>query len=137
MELYEALAAVQGRWDGCWSTCLERAGGASVDDTAVRNIFATHLGTLRSIALRSFPELLVDIKTSPLSGGSSSGIADITHSTIRYLERLPRHETLISKLLQSLGERNWLMGASEPPSSAKSASEGGILNLFVGKLING
>jgi exocyst complex protein 7 len=132
IELYDALSALQSRWDDCWSTCLKRSGGASTDAQQVQNVFIGHIATLRSVALRAFPELLVDIKTASASSEATSSIADVTHSTIRYLERLPRYEELISKLLQTLGERNWLMGASEPPSAAKLSSEGGILNLYVG-----
>jgi exocyst complex protein 7 len=132
LDLYEALAGLQTRWEVClesWHTKPNNAGNGST--RPLQSLFVNHLNALRSILLRSFPELLVDIKTAA-AAGANSNITSITQSTIRYLENIPLHETVIGNLLQSLGERNWLMGASEPPSPAKSSTEGGLLRLFVG-----
>jgi len=93
------------------------------------------LSTLRSLVLRSFPELLVDIRST--SGqGSTSGIADTTYTVLTYIETLPAYEKTVESLLgKSHSERSWLMGAKDAPSPVRSAAEeGGIVNLFVGKL---
>jgi exocyst complex protein 7 len=86
--------------------------------------------------LRSFPELLVDIRMTPTAGGSSSGISDVTYSTLSYLEGLPTYLTTVKGLLgrSSQSERSWLMGGKEAPSPAKNANEeGGVVNLYVGE----
>jgi exocyst complex protein 7 len=100
------------------------------------------ISTLRGLALRSFPELLVDIKDAR-SGQAGEGtgtatttaISGITYTTLTYLETLPMYEKTVEELLgTSHSERSWLMGAKEPPSSVKSAAEeGGVVSLFVGE----
>ncbi len=92
------------------------------------------LSTLRGLALRSFPELLVDIRTAQ-GGRLTSSISDTTYSTLTYLETLPAYEKTVEGLLgRSQSERNWLMGAKETPSPVRSAGEeGGTVHLFVGK----
>ena len=92
------------------------------------------IATLRGLVLRSFPELLVDIRTAQ-GGGQSSAISDTTYSTLTYLENLPAYEKTVEGLLgRSQSERSWLMGAKETPSPVRNAGdEGGTVNLFVGK----
>lgn len=92
------------------------------------------IASLRSLALRSFPEFLVDIKSTAVNGTSSS-ISDTTHSVLKYLEALPDYEKVVEGLLgKSHSERSWLMGSKEIPSRARSAEEeGGVVNLYVGE----
>jgi exocyst complex protein 7 len=91
------------------------------------------ISTLRGLAVRSFPELLVDIRTAQGSG-QTSVTSDTTYSTLTYLETLPAYEKTVEGLLgRSQSERSWLMGAKETPSLVRSAGEeGGVVNLFVG-----
>lgn len=108
--------------------------------------------TIRGLAMRSFPEFLVDIRTASGGNGNgtgngngngngggergpSAGISDTTHSTLTYLETLPAFEVTVETLLQSSqSQRSWLMGASEAPSPVRSAAEeGGVVKLFVGE----
>jgi hypothetical protein len=87
--------------------------------------------------LRSFPELLVDIRST--SGqGSTSSIADTTYTVLTYIETLPAYEKTVENLLgKSHSERSWLMGAKDAPSPVRSAAEeGGIVNLFVGMSVS-
>jgi len=92
------------------------------------------LSILRSLVLRSFPELLVDIRSTS-AAGNTSGIADTTYTVLTYVETLPAYEKTVENLLgKSHSERSWLMGAKDAPSPVRSAAEeGGIVNLFVGK----
>jgi exocyst complex protein 7 len=94
------------------------------------------LSILRSLVLRSFPELLVDIRSAS-AAGNTSGIADTTYTVLTYIETLPAYEKTVESLLgKSHSERSWLMGAKDAPSPVRSAAEeGGIVNLFVGTFI--
>jgi hypothetical protein len=76
----------------------------------------------------------VDVKSAAASGTTSS-ISDSTHSVLSYIESVPDHADVIEALLgKSHSERSWLMGSKEVPSPAKNAeSEGGVVNLYVGK----
>ncbi|KAL1409715.1 exocyst complex component exo70 [Vanrija albida] len=88
---------------------------------------------LRGLALRSFPERLVDIRAPSRSTTISATIDDTTHSTLAFLEALPSFGPLVEGLLRSGGshERTWLMGMKDHPSPARNAAEeGGTLNLY-------
>ena len=100
----------------------------------LQNALAGPISSLRSLVSRSFPELLVDIKTNN-AGGTSSAISDMTYSTLTYLEALPGYEKTVEGILsRSQSERSWLMGSIDTPSPARSANEeGGIVNLYVGE----
>ncbi|KAJ9123578.1 hypothetical protein QFC24_003794 [Naganishia onofrii] len=104
LELYQTLLHVQPDWEAI-TTELD------FDPSVVRLVSET-LNSLRNPCLRSFPEALVDIRVSPSSGkGETSSIADVTYRTVHYLSTLPAYEEIVINLLNSLGDRNWLMGA--------------------------
>lgn len=137
IDLYQSLTRTQGKWDAVLSKCYSMAHVNTSSDQArdLQTALTTPLSTLRGLVLRSFPEMLVDIRTT--SGGSSttSAISDTTHSTLTYLETLPAYEKTVESLLgRSQSERSWLMGAKDPPSPARNAKdEGGVVNLYVGE----
>lgn len=118
------------KWNQALSKCLSMTHSTSPD---LQSALSGPISTLRGLALRSFPELLVDIRTAQ-GGGTTSAISDTTYSTLTYLETLPAYDKTVEGLLgRSQSERSWLMGAKEAPSPVRSASEeGGTVNLFVG-----
>ena len=133
LELYTALISAQSTFEHIATRCLEMTHSMSTPE--IISPLSAILSTLRSLVLRSFPELLVDIRST--SGqGSTSGIADTTYTVLTYIETLPAYEKTVESLLgKSHSERGWLMGAKDAPSPVRSAAEeGGIVNLFVGKL---
>ncbi|WVF72381.1 hypothetical protein IAT40_007196 [Kwoniella sp. CBS 6097] len=147
LDLYSSLTRIQGRWDTSISKCLNMTNTPSSPATKeVLSVLNQPISTLRSLTLRSFPELLVDIRTAKTDGTSTanghaltptSSISEITHSTLGYLETLPEYEQIVENLLgKSHSERSWLMGMKEAPSPAKSANEeGGTVNLFVADVL--
>lgn len=120
----------QMKWEQGLIKCLSMTRSTSPD---LQSALTGPISTLRSLALRSFPELLVDIRTAQKSG-QTSAISETTYSTLTYLETLPVYEKTVEGLLgRSQSERSWLMGAKETPSPVRSAGEeGGVVNLFVG-----
>lgn len=136
LELYTALIAAQSTYEHVATRCLEMTQAPRSAETLTP--LSQILSTLRSLVLRSFPEMLVDIRTT--SGqGNTSGIADTTYSVLTYIETLPAYEKTVENLLgKSHSERSWLMGAKDAPSPVRSAAEeGGIVNLFVGEYMTG
>jgi hypothetical protein len=112
----------------------------SSDTRDILSANASTISALRGLAMRSFPELLVDIRMAGQGpgqerGGPTSAISDTTYSTLTYLETLPGYEKTVEALLNSSqSQRSWLMGAKETPSPVRSAQEeGGVVNLFVGE----
>ncbi|KAJ9091704.1 hypothetical protein QFC19_008995 [Naganishia cerealis] len=78
----------------------------------VQRLVSETVNALRNPCLRSFPEALVDIRVSQPSGkGETVAVADVTYRTVQYLSTLPSFEQIVTTLLTSLGDRNWLMGA--------------------------
>ncbi|WWC69690.1 uncharacterized protein I206_103633 [Kwoniella pini CBS 10737] len=138
LDLYRSLTTIQSTWDTIISKCLSMTNTPTSHETKeLLSILNQPVSTLRSLSLRSFPELLVDIKSSRIDGPLTSSIADITYSTLGYLENMNGFEKLIEGLLsKSHSERSWLMGQKESPSPARNASEeGGIVNLFVADVL--
>ncbi|WWC61383.1 uncharacterized protein I303_103966 [Kwoniella dejecticola CBS 10117] len=138
LDLYRSLSTIQSTWDTIISKCLSMTNTpSSLETKDMLSILNQPISTLRSLSLRSFPELLVDIKSSRADGSPSSSIADTTYSTLGYLENMNGFEKLIEGLLsKSHSERSWLMGQKEPPSSARNANEeGGVVNLFVADVL--
>lgn len=119
------------KWDQALEKCFSMTHSQSPELQSALN---GPIATFRGLALRSFPELLVDIRTAK-GGALSSAISETTYSTLTYLETLPGYEKTVEGLLaRSQSERSWLMGAKETPSPARSAGEeGGTVNLFVGE----
>ncbi|WVQ98552.1 hypothetical protein IAU59_005678 [Kwoniella sp. CBS 9459] len=146
LDLYSSLTRTQGRWDTSISKCLSMTNTPSSPATKeVLSVLNQPISTLRSLSLRSFPELLVDIRTAKTDGTTNNGhaltptssISETTHSTLGYLETLPEYEQIVESLLgKSHSERSWLMGMKEAPSPARSANEeGGTVNLFVADVL--
>lgn len=137
LDLYQSLMRTQAKWDAALNKCfsMTRADTTAEPARDLLGAITSPISTLRGLVLRSFPELLVDVRTAPTGQGTTSAISDSTHSTLTYLETLPAYERTVEGLLgRSQSERSWLMGAKDPPSPAKTAKdEGGIVNLFVGE----
>jgi hypothetical protein len=131
LDLYASLVILQPRYEAAMANSLP-------DAKELQGALAGQVNTLRGLALRSFPERLVDIRTSAPRGGLTTAVSDTTFSTLAYLETLPSFGILIENLLRSSGhvERAWLMGASAPPSTVKSAAvEGGLVNLYAADVL--
>jgi len=132
LELYTALISAQSTFEHVSSRCMEMVHSPQTPELI--SPLSPILSILRSLVLRSFPELLVDIRSTS-AAGNTSGIADTTYTVLTYIETLPAYEKTVENLLgKSHSERSWLMGAKDAPSPVRSAAEeGGIVNLFVGK----
>lgn len=134
LDLYASLNEFQPRYEEVVGSTFQ---GQAHD---LQNALSQPLSLLKGMALRSFPERLIDIRTPLPKGGPhtmSTAVSDTTHNTLAYLEALPSFGSLVDTLLRSGGkaERAWLMGAA-PPSTAKSAgSEGGLLNLYAADVL--
>lgn len=132
LNLYSSLSSFSARYDATMSHVL------SEDIPEVRTALTAPLANMRSLALRSFPERLADIRAPPRNATTTTAIDDTTHSTLVYLEQLPVFGALAETFLRSTGhgERSWLMGMKEPPSTARSAAEeGGIVNLYAADVL--
>lgn len=132
LDLYQSLQTFQPRYENTMSRVL------SEDIPEVRTALSTPLAGMRALALRSFPERLADIRAPPRNPSMTTGVDDTTHATLSYLEQLPTFGALAETFLRSAGngERAWLMGMKEPPSSARSAAEeGGIVNLYAADVL--
>ena len=134
LELYTALISAQSTFEHVSARCLEMAHSPQTPEMI--SPLSPVLSILRSLVLRSFPELLVDIRSTS-AAGNTSGIADTTYTVLTYIETLPAYEKTVESLLgKSHSERSWLMGAKDAPSPVRSAAEeGGVVNLFVGMCI--
>jgi exocyst complex component 7 len=75
---YESLLALKPLWDGL----LARRGSEAVRKDKEGNELKDGMHSLRAVCLRSFPELLADVKLAAMgkSGELSTGVADITIS---------------------------------------------------------
>ncbi|WWC85250.1 uncharacterized protein L201_000112 [Kwoniella dendrophila CBS 6074] len=139
LDLYQSLSEIQKIWDQTLTKCLELTytQQSTVKVKELKSILNQIISNLRSLSLRSFPELLVDIKSTRSSGENTSNISDITYSTLSYLENLPEFENIIEHLLEkSHSERSWLMGSKDIPSSVTNAKdEGGTVKLFVADVL--
>jgi exocyst complex protein 7 len=77
-ELYSTLLALQPRWE---SAVRELTG-----DAKLVNVIAEQSAVLRGVCLRSFPEILVDVKSPMVASRRSAGdvqtvgVADVTYS---------------------------------------------------------
>ncbi|TFK72839.1 exocyst complex component exo70 subunit [Pluteus cervinus] len=126
---YEALLSLQPRWDNL----LARRGSETRKET---NELKDGLHALRAICLRSFPEFLADLKMGALGKGGelSTGLADFTVSTVKYMERLPEVQSAVGSALLTLGDGNWKMGegvqVGKGPKLA-DGDEGVILEHYV------
>ncbi|TDL22018.1 hypothetical protein BD410DRAFT_771026 [Rickenella mellea] len=117
LSTFNTLSTLQSRWD---DTMLRRAGRRE-------NELKEGLHGLRGVCLRSFPEFLADIKlaAAPKAGGEISvGIADITVSTVKYLNAIPDVQDAVASALLTLGDGNWKMGEGMQVSKGPKLGEG-------------
>lgn len=131
LDLYANLTEFQAKLD----TRLGQVFGTR-EAEEVAAVLPNAMAVLKQLAQRSFPERLVDIRNPSRNNVANVGVDPITHSTLSYLEVLPKFGSVVDGLLRSgRGERSWLMGLP-PPSPAKSAEEeGGVLNLYVADIL--
>jgi exocyst complex protein 7 len=135
LDLYQSLTRLQSRWEPAVAKCLSMV-DAPPSAQFLTSVLASHIATLRQLCVRSFPELLVDIRSASMQNNApSSAISDTTYSTLTYIETLPAYEQTVEGLLgASQSQRSWLMGQKEAPSPVRSAEEeGGLVHLFVGE----
>lgn len=138
LDLYASVSRLLPQWDHIMSSCLARLGTLqSPATTELVTALDQPVNTLRSLSLRSFPEMLADVRSAKTEGPPTSAISDVTYSTISYLESLMEYEKVVEGLLgKSKSERSWLMGLNELPSSVRSADEeGGIVKFFVADVL--
>ncbi|PCH44653.1 hypothetical protein WOLCODRAFT_139125 [Wolfiporia cocos MD-104 SS10] len=97
-----SLAVHQARWEDIMCRRANRK----------ENELREGVLTIRASCQRSFPEFLADIKMAASSsrGELSTGVIDITLSTVEYIERIPEVRDAVCMVLQSLGDGNWKMG---------------------------
>ncbi|EIW74439.1 hypothetical protein CONPUDRAFT_67345 [Coniophora puteana RWD-64-598 SS2] len=75
------------------------------------------MNSVRAVCLRSFPELLADIKmagapTAPTAKSGADKGLDIGTSTVNYLAKIPSVHSAVGSALVALGDGNWKMGAA-------------------------
>ncbi|KIY52298.1 hypothetical protein FISHEDRAFT_69988 [Fistulina hepatica ATCC 64428] len=103
---FESLSVLQPRWE----KLLTLRGNESRKDT---NEFKEGLHALRAVCLRSFPEFLADLKMASMGNTraeQSTGPADFTIQTVRYMDRLPEVRDAAASILLVVGDGNWKMG---------------------------
>ncbi|KAF8325711.1 Cullin repeat-like-containing domain protein [Amanita rubescens] len=107
LSTYEALLKLLPRWESLLN--LREGGGGS-------NEVKEGLNSLRAVCLRSFPELIADIKSGATSKNNAGlaeytgAVTDFTQSTVTYLSKLPIVKGAVGSALLSLGDGNWKMG---------------------------
>ncbi|KAG6864265.1 hypothetical protein C0991_010983 [Blastosporella zonata] len=119
LSAYESMLALQPQWDDL----LSRRGSETRKDT---NEIKDGLHALRAVCLRSFPEFLADLKLGALGKGGelvTTGLAELTISTIKYMERLPQVQAAVGSALLTLGDGNWKMGEGVQVGKAAKAGE--------------
>ncbi|CCM01344.1 uncharacterized protein FIBRA_03394 [Fibroporia radiculosa] len=102
LSLFSCLTSHQTQWD----EVMCRPGNRN------ENELKEGLQGIRATCQRSFPEFLADIKIAASSnrGELSTGVMDVTQTTVEYLERLPEIREAVIAVLQTLGDGNWKMG---------------------------
>ncbi|KAG1808137.1 Cullin repeat-like-containing domain protein [Suillus variegatus] len=114
LSAFSALSMSQSRWE----SVLAKRGREG-------NELRDGLNAIRGVCLRSFPELLADLKLAAIGKGSdlSVSLADITISTVQYLNRIPDVQDAVGSALSALGDGNWRMGdGKQVGKTAKSNS---------------
>ncbi|KAG2150132.1 Cullin repeat-like-containing domain protein [Suillus cothurnatus] len=100
LSAFSALTMSQSRWE----SVLVKRGREG-------NELRDGLNAIRGVCLRSFPEFLADLKLAATGKGGdlSVGLADITISTVQYLNRIPDVQDAVGSALSALGDGNWKM----------------------------
>ncbi|PIL26854.1 hypothetical protein GSI_11034 [Ganoderma sinense ZZ0214-1] len=112
LSTYSSLTLQQARWTDVMSRRAERK----------ENELKEGLHSIRASCLRSFPELLADIRMAGLGKGGEvgSGLAEFTISTVQYLERLLVVQDAAASALLTLGDGNWKMGEGTQVGKTKA-----------------
>ncbi|KAG1772900.1 Cullin repeat-like-containing domain protein [Suillus placidus] len=91
----------------------------------------------------SFPEFLADLKLAAVGKGGdlSVGLADITISTVQYLNHIPDVQDAVGSALSALGDGNWKMGDGKrvgktPKSNSVELNEKVLIQHFVYDIMN-
>jgi len=125
------LSLYQAKWD---DFMCRRTGRSE-------NELKDGLHSLRASCLRSFPEFIADIRLAATGKGGefSTGLHDITSSTVKYLERIPEVQSAASHALFTLGDGNWRMGegvqiGKAPPKA--DSDENTVLEHYMFDVVN-
>lgn len=133
LSAYEVLSGLLLRWDEIL---------ARMDGPKHSNELKDGLQNLRGLCLRSFPEFLADIKLGAMGRGGeliTTGLADFSISTIKYLERLPEVQSAVTAALVKLGDGNWKMGEGVQvgkTAKAEDVPESVVLEHFLYDIVN-
>jgi exocyst complex protein 7 len=107
LSTYEALLKLLPRWESLLN--LREGGGGN-------NEVKEGLNSVRAVGLRSFPELIADIKSGATSKNNvglaeyTGAVMNLTQSMVTYLSKLPIVKGAVGSALLSLGDGNWKMG---------------------------
>lgn len=127
-----ALSFYVSQWD---NAVLPGKSGSSGRKDELRDA----INSIRALCLRSFPEMLADIKTAAVPRGEvGTGVADVTQQVVAYLEKLPSVQAAAATALLALGDGNWRMGEGAAVRAGPKLGEGDegvILDHFVHDLI--
>ncbi|CAE6434452.1 unnamed protein product [Rhizoctonia solani] len=121
LAIYSSLSNSQERYT---DIMLRRTGRKDND-------LSTGIHSLKGVCIRSFPELLLEIKTPAMSpptatpgrGEIGTGIADVTVMATNYLEQIPDVADAMSSMLITLGDGNWRMGEGTIPGAKPRVEE--------------
>ncbi|KAI1785088.1 Cullin repeat-like-containing domain protein [Ganoderma leucocontextum] len=131
LSTYSSLTLLQARWTDVMSRRADRK----------ENELKEGLHSIRASCLRSFPELLADIRVAGLGKGGEvgTGLAEFTVSTVRYLERLLAVQGAAASALLTLGDGNWRMGEGTQAGKTKTTDvdETTVLEHFTYDVVNG
>ena len=146
LSAYESLLSLQRHWDDL----LSRRGA---DYVVEKNELKDGLQSLRGLCLRSFPELLVDIKLAATGRDLGRGmdintkptdfivsvcshdydfpVIKSTLQTVAYIKRIPQVQGAIESALYALGDGNWKMGEGLQVGKGNKEDDGTILEHFL------
>jgi len=125
---YEELSNAQS----AWNDVQKRAGRRE-------NELKETLLSLRGVCLRSFPELLLDIRaaSTPSAVDLGTEIHGMTTMVVSYLQQIPQVMEAVGTALVTLGDGMWKMGegAGKFPGKSDQDDERLVIEHFVCKLI--
>lgn len=101
LSAYEELSSAQSAWND-----VQKRGGRR------ENELKETLVSLRGVCLRSFPELLLDVRGAGTKTvvDLGTGIHEITTMVINYLQQVPQVMEAVGTALVTLGDGMWKMG---------------------------
>ncbi|KAI0073224.1 hypothetical protein K474DRAFT_1666843 [Panus rudis PR-1116 ss-1] len=127
--IFSVLSAAQARWDDVMCRRAGRGaggGGGGKGGGQGENELKEGLHVIRASCLRSFPEIIADVKAAAISGKGgelSTGLTDFTISTVSYIERIPEVRDAVASALLTLGDGNWKMGDGVQVGKGAKAAE--------------